>query len=384
MSTKSEKHIAALDGLRAAAILLVLIRHLVPHRPGLSAAAKTFNGLVGLGWSGVDLFFVLSGFLITGILLDARRADGYFRNFYARRVLRIFPLYYLMVFLCTVVFTHVPAMRDAVPGPNPLWWWLYLSNVVLSFAPEASSGWLGNFWSLAVEEHFYLLWPAIIYFSTRRTTVWVCISCLVVASLCRIGFNLAGNPYAGYALTPCRMDALAAGALVAIAYRGTITPGMKAWTGRVCIGSGIALFVVAFWRHSFSKDPLMQLAGFPLTYCFYATLLFILVTAEEGNWLRRLLELRVLRTIGKYSYGMYVFQVVAGLLERMGLWVAPFPDSAVRVNDFLNACVQCVIIFAVAFVSWHLYEKHFLKLKRYFQYRHRDDADVAAPKTALA
>jgi peptidoglycan/LPS O-acetylase OafA/YrhL len=214
------KHIKALDGLRGIAILLVLVHHLLQYRQDPSLLGRIINGVAGVGWSGVSLFFVLSGFLITGILFDSKGGENYFRNFYARRTLRIFPLYYLFVLLCTVVFPLWSVTAAAKPADSSWMWWCYLGNYHYAFHHSTSEGWLNAFWSLAVEEHFYLIWPAFVFLLNRVTLMRVAACCMVLGECCRAYFILHHNVYAPYVWTPCRMDDLALGALVALAVRG--------------------------------------------------------------------------------------------------------------------------------------------------------------------
>ncbi|HEV2844590.1 MAG TPA: acyltransferase, partial [Thermoanaerobaculia bacterium] len=208
------ERLPALDGLRGLAILLVLLLHFTVYGgpPATEGIDKLFYRAAQAGWIGVDLFFVLSGFLITGILYDAKGGENYFRSFYARRVLRIFPLYYgaLAVFLLLV-----PALR-----PGSFWHWTYLSNVQIAREGWPDSGALGHFWSLAVEEQFYLFWPVAVLLLARRSLMAACWVCLAGSLLLRVGLHLADQETAAFVLTPARLDSLAAGALLALAARG--------------------------------------------------------------------------------------------------------------------------------------------------------------------
>src|SRR3954464_13470573 len=180
MTMQRDKNIPALDGLRGLAIILVLLFHFTPEGGGSTPIGHMMRWVSQLGWCGVDLFFVLSGFLITGILFDARGSANYFKNFYMRRVLRIFPLYYgvlIVVFLVVPIFKTMTA-QDLQLMQNQHWLWLYAANI----PPAISNEWtlmnqwvrLSHFWSLAIEEHFYLLWPAVVYFFSRKTVMKIC------------------------------------------------------------------------------------------------------------------------------------------------------------------------------------------------------------------
>ena len=177
------------------------------------------------GWIGVDLFFVLSGFLITGILCDTREAPGYFRYFYARRVLRIFPLYYGFLLVWTMllawfpVFTTGPAARLA---GQQWWYWLYLANLHIGFASGPTPGEPTVFWSLAVEEQFYLLWPLVVAHLSRARLQAACLGswrslCLLVSR--GMSPSRPSDRPRPCTSDPTRMDALATGALLAVLAR---------------------------------------------------------------------------------------------------------------------------------------------------------------------
>src|SRR6186997_1549382 len=176
--------IPALDGLRGIAIVLVMLHHFTYLRPTSGIDALIGNVLF-FGWTGVDLFFVLSGFLITGILLDTRNSRRYFTTFYARRTLRIFPLYYLILFIALVVLPKFPAVDRVLIGQDelidlpPQWpYWLYLTN--FSIADRGwVHGWVDVGWSLAIEEQFYLVWPLVIWLCPPRLVALLCAAILV-------------------------------------------------------------------------------------------------------------------------------------------------------------------------------------------------------------
>jgi len=180
-----------LDGLRGVAILLVLFLHFIIGQ-GVPAPSVLvdwwFIGIVRAGWMGVDLFFVLSGFLITGILLDTKGSRHYFRQFYTRRVLRIFPLYYgslvLFLILLPTLFPDDQVLHDL--HADAVWFWTYLYNVKVAAAGFTPSSALGHFWSLAVEEQFYLIWPIVVLCLGRRHLLGAFWAGVVGALLCRI------------------------------------------------------------------------------------------------------------------------------------------------------------------------------------------------------
>ena len=220
--------IPALDGLRGVAILLVLFHHQTLLRLDGSGVDPWFGRLFHVGWCGVDLFFVLSGFLITGLLLDAKGGPHYFRNFYARRTLRIFPLYYAVVFFSLVILPNLPegilpAQKAQSFGRiegDEIWYWTYLSNYSIAAAGQWRHGILDVSWSLAIEEQFYLLWPLLVA-KLGRGALWrLCAGLILLAPACRLALLAAGaDELAPYVLTPARIDTLAIGASLALAIR---------------------------------------------------------------------------------------------------------------------------------------------------------------------
>src|SRR4051812_22693033 len=220
-STAPRSHIPSLDGVRGLAIAIVLVHNATFILHGNHATLpKVAAAVAAAGWLGVQLFFVLSGFLITGILFDTRTRPQFFRTFYARRTLRIFPLYY--VFLAGALFI-VPLLANvadwhATAWRNQFFFWTYTSNWANPFGHDIPG--LSHFWSLAVEEQFYLLWPVIVFLGSPRFLLRLCAGLVAVTPFVRLGLRLSGfAPLAGYEFTIARWDALAAGALLAICLR---------------------------------------------------------------------------------------------------------------------------------------------------------------------
>ena len=220
-------HIPALDGVRALAILLVMGVHTdVFFRSQPTAGTRLVDAVMGFGWGGVDLFFVLSGFLITGILFDTRAAPGYYTSFYARRALRIFPLYYVALAVILLVLPILGAMwHHATPKlfEHQAWLWTYTTNIGIALHGRwelAATGQTVLFWSLAVEEQFYLVWPFLVAALSPRALTRLAGAMVVGALLLRLGLVFWGDHVvAVYVSTLTRMDALAMGALVALAAR---------------------------------------------------------------------------------------------------------------------------------------------------------------------
>jgi peptidoglycan/LPS O-acetylase OafA/YrhL len=333
---------------------------------GAGRAINT-DWLVEPGSRGVDLFFVLSGFLITGILLDAKGKANYFRNFYVRRSLRIFPLYYGVLAATVFLLPLALPSAEAVFKPaidHQAWLWLYGANVFQAYHAGWCLGPFNHFWSLAVEEHFYLAWPLVIFCCSRRTAMRVCLGLIAAATIGRIAWLAAGgNGVAIEVLTPLRMDGLALGSWLALAARGE---NGLAWLARfarpAAIASGAAVLVL--WLAD------KRLMGIPYTLwsCLFGSLLVLTVTAPTAGWLGRFGNSRLMRFFGKYSYAMYVFQnllipILAGVITAPGI------AQAVG-NVWLGQAIYCAVMFAlttlVALASWHCFEKHWLALKERF------------------
>src|SRR5215470_6104122 len=221
-SVRAGGHLPGLDGVRGLAILLVLAVHFVGNATPVTWGERLAVKLGNYGVLGVDLFFVLSGFLITGLLLDSKGDPHYFRNFYARRTLRIFPLYYFVLALLFIVIpaavTIPPALEEA--RRHQAWLWTYTTNFFIAAKASWALSYVSHFWSLAIEEHFYLLWPLVVFSFRRQTLERICIAVIVAALALRIGLLLGGvSELSVSVLTPCRIDTLCVGALLAAVAR---------------------------------------------------------------------------------------------------------------------------------------------------------------------
>ncbi len=322
-------------------------------------------------WPGVDLFFVLSGFLITGILHDSKMEKQYFRNFYIRRALRIFPLYY-GVFLVLVAIRH-HFFYDRVVWLHLL----YLANFVYPYIARANhtvmvlkrnphlSLWFGALWSLCVEEQFYLLWPLLVrVLPTRRATMRFCVLA-VLATLCLRCFLYVHNPgletstHYLYFATYARCDDLFVGAWLALWLRERkLSPTRLHRTGGGLLAGGIALTATAMWlyggHHGFDDvNPAICTIGYTTVGIACAGVL--LLALDEASALSRILRHRLLASFGLVSYGFYVFHGLIApefnYLHQRG-WKGP-----------LLAIAALAALYGLALASFHLYEKHFLRLK---------------------
>jgi peptidoglycan/LPS O-acetylase OafA/YrhL len=354
-----------LDGVRGVAALSVVLYHYTQtfFKNSSSVVSRPLYQVLHYGVYGVDLFFVLSGFLITGILLRAREGERYFTNFYMRRALRIFPLYFGVLGLYFVI---LPTLGLSIAGPetthSQFWLWTYLSNFPYS---SVQFGDLTHFWTLSVEEHFYLLWPLVVFFlSTRNLTFLV--YALIGSSIALRWFLLTQglNPVYVDRLTPCRFDSLVAGALLAVlAYEG----GLQKWIGifpKALLGLSIPVIAALAWQETLT----FQIFGNTLIAAYFAIAIGACALGRS-TFLKSACNFLFLKTLGKYSYGIYVLHLLA---QRISAAIAMkfFPSFNADMEGFPVQFVwvlwQMSIAFGMAWLSFNLYESRFLKLKTYF------------------
>ncbi len=273
------RHITALDGIRGVAVLLVLIFHIFQAEPAPSHPLLRIGYAATLfGQTGVDLFFVLSGFLITGILFDTRSSRRYLLNFYGRRTLRIFPLYYGSLVLFLIALPRLVDFRAT--GLPSVWFWTFSTNVAVTqgFDP----GGLGHYWTLAIEEQFYLVWPLVVWTLGRTALIRLCLASLVVAAALRVLVESHG--ISCFELTFCRIDTLLLGALIALLARSP--QGLAVYARRAfwiaAAALAVALPLCAIMRGSGSVW--LQGVKYPLIATFYAAILVIGMTGSPRSW----------------------------------------------------------------------------------------------------
>lgn len=365
--------IPALDGVRGVAVLLVLFSHFLLR--GFWANEQHFV-LAQAGWLGVDLFFVLSGFLITGILLDSRRHQNYWSSFYKRRVLRIFPLYFFVVAVTWLTVIFIEKAPDRLRGYDSfVWFFSFTPNIAMSLKND----WLyhshvfnlNHLWSLAVEEQFYLVWPFLVRFVPIRWLAALCVGLLVVATPLR--FWVAGehgvNSVASYVLPFTRMDGLAAGSFLAVFFRldlHSFIPFDK-WIARI-------VFCWSGWETAQIFLHGTELRLFHLSAMFFASLLYLSLNTNPRALVRHICENRVLRDLGKYSYGLYVFHLMFEYvwLGGFGNWLltSDLPPAA---GQLLYASLAFAGTYLLARLSWIFVEQPFLRMKEVWAKREKKE-----------
>jgi peptidoglycan/LPS O-acetylase OafA/YrhL len=373
----------ALDGLRGIAVILVIALHTFKRAAEFTAhpVLHFIADLTSVGWVGVDIFFVLSGFLITSILLRTKTGAGYFKNFYVRRILRIFPLYYiglavLLALMPVLDPDYAPWIKSDLP-----YLLLYQQNwlSIYGFAGHGLTVFLSVTWSLAIEEQFYLLWPAVVYFSSEKNLLRISVGIMLFSLLSRVGLlllwgdvNRAGNFF--FFGTFTRFEELVVGGVLALLLT------WPAWKERIRRYAGalfwtsLAVFFLLCSR-SFPSTPHPAYENVPLIVgsytsaaLFSAGLIGVLVTIPERSWVSRLFGNAVLTQWGKYSYSAYLFHV---------------PIAVILLDEFSHAFLKgwqaytgyilltYGLTFLLALATWYLIEKHFLDLKKHFDYRPR-------------
>ncbi|WP_018343026.1 acyltransferase family protein [Cytophaga aurantiaca] len=372
MKTTKLNHIVELDGIRGLAVLLVIIFHFL-NQPILSNNSfdHFFKELFAIGWVGVDLFFVLSGFLITRILLNTKSGSNYFISFYYKRTLRIFPLYYLYLILIffiiyPILFNRVSEFEQSkmlLTEQSQAWFWLYLSNIKQVMDGTFFGGGLGHLWSLSIEEQFYILWPCIVYFSSIRSLKMISWTLIAAALLLRIYLGLSEvDPEVIYVFTLTRMDALIMGALVAVFISEHEEINYHI-VKKILLGLALStISLIYVFGPSSGKHLLVYTIGYTLTAMTFSML--ILLTQSSNTFiLRPIFRSSFLVFFGKYSYAIYIFHP---LVRQFMLKIVGEPKVIFGLQTFWSIgfiILNISITVVVALISWNLFEKWFLKFK---------------------
>lgn len=342
------KYIPALDGVRALAILLVLVYHWFPEGQGINVMP---NGPIG-----VTLFFVLSGYLISNILMEQQTLGTFlrsFKNFVARRALRIFPIYFLLLGLLWVL-KHFSVVLNTDFYLHPGYYWSYLVNYWI----ETNRNWadaLSPYWSLSVEEQFYLIWPFFILLLSMRFRVYFLWSTVLLGILYRyFSVHLGGG--LGVSMLSC-VDTFAWGALLAHYLRAGQSRTISLWTKRLIIPIGFCFLILCL---NYTDADLEKQLFFRT--CTSLVSVALLVGAMQDGVLARVFSFRPLCLIGQMSYGLYLYHMVVPdlffqLAARLGVEVPQLPYQLVSIS----------ILALTAFLSYRFIELPIQSFKRYFQ-----------------
>jgi len=360
--TAERIHYPGLDGLRGIAILLVILYH-----------NFGFITFFNYGWLGVDLFFVLSGFLITEILLQSRNTSKYFRNFYARRMLRIFPLYYLSLILIILVFPFIKNFPFHLKfyTDNQIWFWFYMQNWLLILKDWDNNALLLNhFWSLAVEEQFYIIWPLLLYVIKKpRNLMVLIISVLVavVAARCIIWYNKELFPVYGNLFLFTRIDGILIGALLALLKLINYN-FLKKYSFFVTLFLACVNFLFYFINKTREFTfPYWAIVGYTTFTILFAMLVYETIQGENRT-INFLLNIKPLKFFGKISYGLYVFHWPVYLI--LYSWVEK-KVKAISVLSENNLVIVVSILLTIigiliSIISFYTFESYFLKKKKAF------------------
>jgi peptidoglycan/LPS O-acetylase OafA/YrhL len=327
--------ISQFDGVRAIAFMMVFVHH------GLH---------VPLAWMGVDLFFVLSGFLITRNLVqmsEQSTTSSSLATFYFRRVLRIIPPYYVAI---TMIILARP-----IAGADMAWFYGFASNI-RDAIDGPIGGPLNSMWSIAVEEQFYIVWPWLVLFLPRRVLGKVFVAVIVIAPVCRYLFGAVGFD-AVYRLMPCRMDLLAVGALLALVDRrdpGWFARHRRYFIAAACFAAGLftALSLRVQTFRTSLDEPLFNVLGFGLSGVFFTALLAYVRAATSGPVYAVLMH-PALRYVGKISYMGY-------LVHMFGLELA----ARAHLSMWPTAALGLAITIAIASASWYAMELPLQRLRK--------------------
>ncbi len=371
------QHISALDGVRGLAILLVTLYRFrpVPNSSQVSDSLQGslsspvyqwFDKVLAYGEHGVELFFVLSGFLITGILIDARGKPGidFFSNFFARRALRILPLYFFTLLVLLVIapmFFEMGAAFDQA-RQRQIYLWFYLSNWCMSGEDAWCFGALDHFWSLAIEEHFYFVWPFVVYFCSPSKLLRVCILGALASASLRLAFVANTNAQvAPEVFTAFRCEGLLLGSALAVWMRQP--RDHLFWRPFVsfscCAVLGMVIVLGLMHRRLLTIDATLWPTA-------WAMLLMLIITSSPRSVVARLLEMSWLRHLGRYSYAIYVFQ--SPILYLLTPWLVvirvSFGDAAIA-YELARVAVLFSVTLGLAWVSWYALESRCLRCKEW-------------------
>ncbi len=351
------KRIPQIDGLRAIAILLVISFHYINNQltGSVSALAKFFYFITSFGWAGVDLFFVLSGFLIGTILIANRQKDNYFFTFYIRRFVRIIPNYYLLIFVFIVVSQISIFSTDYFVSGNqniPTWsYFLMVHNIYMAALHNMGNSAMSVTWSIGIEEQFYLIIPFIIYYLKPKLLPFLLVCFIVLANIFRLYHPVQPTEnfsIAAYVLLPCRMDAISFGVLIAwINYNYDLTDLVNKYYSKIIL---LMLSIVIFCGLLlllYGDIGIIRNSLFALFFTFAIVVGLAKPRSIYGNFLAN----KSLNWIGKISYSLYLFHyIILGIFIVIGERVLLKPNNVERILISILA-----LAFSLPF-SWFIYK----------------------------
>ena len=388
------RRIPELDGLRGIAILLIIACHYIiagPAHVGHGSIASYLLTLNRLTWSGVDLFFVLSGFLIGGILLDEQRSANYFKAFYMRRFCRILPIYIvtcLLFWLGTWLLTDSHNRALLALFENHMPWYTYATFTQNFWRAQHNvngHGWLGITWSLAVEEQFYLTLPFLIRYLKRAYLPYVLGATILAVPLFRtlLYFIHPHASVAAFVLMPCRADSLLLGVMAALYVRTRtgwtflVTHKRLLYVSLGVLSLGMAVFTRKYWTGG--ALPMLTF-GYTWIALFYLCLLLIAIT-QPRSIVSRVTRNRLLMEVGIIAYGTYLFhRPVQSLAFSFILGHEP---QFIGLPSIAVSLLSLILTLAIAKASWIYFEKLFVRYSHKYNYSNGSaitDGPGLAPK----
>jgi peptidoglycan/LPS O-acetylase OafA/YrhL len=365
-----------LDGLRGVAVLIVIALHVFKRASYFTEnpILTSITGLTAVGGVGVDIFFTLSGFLITSILLQARNEGNYFKNFYMRRALRIVPLYLVLILFVLFLAPNVePEFTSELSILLPVLL-LYQQNWIVPLAGLHMTDYLGVTWSLAIEEQFYILWPFLVYYLNTKQLIKFSIWAISISFLARVAgviffADIQSVSQFFYYNSFTRFEQIIIGALLALVFT---YPEMKEKIRRFSPPAFVIFFSIFVVLYLLSLPGLpnpgrssipLTIGGYTIVGLFSAALIGIFITHPPASLLRRFFQIPFLVAMGKYSYSMYLFHIPVALILMDIFWQAGMRGGKIYLLYVGSAFLVTVV---VALLTWHLLEKHMLELKKYF------------------
>lgn len=377
-------HLRELDGVRGAAVLMVILLHTMFgiladdfSIPSIQPILRAF-----FGGAGVDLFFVLSGFLIGGILIDHRGSSNYFKVFWIRRATRILPVY-LLLLATYLVAKHIGSDKNApwfhaflMQDPLPIWSYLtFTQNYFMAAANSGAARWIGITWSLAVEEQFYLVFPFVVYFLPKRTVLRIALACILIAPLIREYLWQHYGFYTGYFPTPARADGLMFGVVAAYAIRSSKLAWFVSWRRQIdlvtLLGAAVLTWGTAEIGHT---------AAYSLRSALFCYAIIRIFTSDD--LFRKFLRSRFMVRMGLISYPLYMYhQAVNGMFHGLFLGQVPKIENWAGVGVALSVLLVSAIL---AIVSTEFYEKPIRNFGRRFKYRPAKAASDSIPSGTVS
>lgn len=367
IEVKPAVRIAELDGLRGLAILMIISFHYLNNQliQSLNEWGILLSKVTSFGWIGVDLFFVLSGFLIGTILIRNKGSENYFSSFYLRRLVRIIPNYFLLMIIFMVIII-VPwfANNYFLTGNNviPLWsYFAMLHNFYMAHLANLGNDAMSVTWSIGIEEQFYILFPIIVYFLKDHWLPIVLGVAIVSASFLRDGYQSWIPPYV---LLPCRMDAISLGAIVAwVNQRSDLKALAKKyfWLLFACLLAD--LMICGFLFVKFNDLGIVKNTLFAIGF---AVMLVFALTYSD-SWYGKMLRTKILVWVGAISYSLYLFHyLILGLFHHCA-----GNKSGIGINDTNDVLVSIVAFIVSILFSWlvfKLLETPFVNWGKRFKY----------------